>query len=494
LSNFLELRRISKRFGGVQALADVDLAVATGEVHCLIGENGSGKSTMIKIIAGVTAPDPGGEIVIAGRREPHLTAVRSTELGIQVIYQDLSLFPNLTVAENIGVFHHLGRPHAVSWRRIRQTAAAAMARLKIELDPGAPVGELPVASRQLVAICRAMAARARLLIMDEPTASLTRREVDTLLALTLELKRQGVTVMFVSHKLKEIMAIAERVSVLRDGHMLGTHAAAEMDDRRLAVLMTGKEFSYSPPSADFKAAPAVLEVRNLSRGGEYADVGFALHRGEILGITGRLGAGRTELALSLFGMTRPDSGEILLHGKPVRFASNRDAIAHGIAYVPEDRLTQGLVVAQPIAVNIVLTVLDTLRRALGLIPSRVRAAVAEHWIRGLAIKVPSAEHAVRTLSGGNQQRVVLAKWLATRPEVLILDTPTAGIDINGKHGIYEIVARLAGEGMAVIIISDEASEVFFHCHRVLVMREGRMVGGFVPHLAREADIEEAVDA
>ncbi len=494
MSNFLELHHISKRFGGVQALADVDLAVASGEVHCLIGENGSGKSTLIKIIAGIAAPDAGGEIVIEGRRESHLTAIRSTELGIQVIYQDLSLFPNLTVAENIGIFHHLGRPHAVRRRRIRDTAAAAMAQLKITLDPDALVGELPVASRQLVAICRAMAAKARFLIMDEPTASLTRREVETLLALTLELRRHGVTIVFVSHRLKEIMAIAERVSVLRDGRMLGTFAAAEMDDRRLAVLMTGKEFHYQPPRAEASDTPPVLEVRNLRREGEYADVSFTLHRGEILGITGRLGAGRSELALSLFGMTRPDGGEILLHGTPLRLGSNRDAIAHGIAYVPEDRLTQGLVVAQPIATNIIVTVLNSLQRALGLIPPRVRADAAERWIRSLAIKVPSAEHAVRTLSGGNQQRVVLSKWLATEPEVLILDTPTAGIDVNGKHGIYEIVARLAAEGMAVIMISDEVPEVYFHCHRVLVMREGRLVSSFAPGESREADIEEAVDA
>ena len=325
MSNFLELHHISKRFGGVQALADVDLAVATGEVHCLIGENGSGKSTLIKIIAGVAAPDAGGEIVIEGKRESHLTAIRSTELGIQVIYQDLSLFPNLTVAENIGIFHHLGRPHAVRRRRIRDTADAAMAQLRIKLDPDALVGELPVASRQLVAICRAMAAKARFLIMDEPTASLTRREVETLLALTLELRRHGVTVVFVSHQLKEIMAIAERVSVLRDGTMLGTFAASDMDDRRLAVLMTGKEFAYQPPRAEAADAPPVLQVRDLRREGEYDDVSFALHRGEILGITGRLGAGRSELALSLFGMTRPDGGDILMHGKPLRLGSNRDA-------------------------------------------------------------------------------------------------------------------------------------------------------------------------
>jgi simple sugar transport system ATP-binding protein len=494
LSDFLELRRISKRFGGVQALSAVDLAVAAGEVHCLVGENGSGKSTLIKIISGVQPPDPGGEIVIDGRRDPHLTPMRSAEIGIQVIYQDLSLFPNLTVAENIAIFRHLGRPHAINWRRIQETAAAAMERLKVRLDPDARVGELPVASRQLVAICRAMANEARLLIMDEPTASLTRYEVETLLQLTRELQRHGVTVVFVSHRLKEIMAIAERVSVLRDGRMVGTFAAADIDDRRLGSLMTGKEFDYRPPRADFTYAEPVLEVRNLGRADEYEDISFAVCSGEILGITGRLGAGRTELALSLFGMNPPDQGEILMHGRAVHLADNGDAIAHGIAYVPEDRLTLGLVLEQPIAANIILTVLDTLRRGLGLIPTSVRAMAVARWIRELAIKGPDPEYPVRTLSGGNQQRVVLAKWLARRPAVLILDSPTAGVDVNGKDGIYEIVARLAAEGMAVIMISDEVPEVYFHCHRVLLMREGRIAGSFEPNACTEADIEEAVDA
>ena len=495
MGDFLELRGISKRFGGVQALAGVDLTIAAGEVHCLVGENGSGKSTLIKIISGVQPPDPGGEIVVAGQAHAALTPIQSAQLGIEVIYQDLALFPNLTVAENIAVTQHLGRPHLVHRARLRETADAVMRRLGIALDPGALVGELPIATRQLVAICRAMAAEARLLIMDEPTASLTRQEVERLLALTLDLKRGGVTVVFVSHRLGEVMEIAERVTVLRDGRKVGTFDAADMDDRRLGVLMTGKEFHYTPRKPDLSdAEPPVLSVRNLSRAGEYRDVSFDVRAGEILGITGLLGAGRTELALSLFGVTAPDSGEILLGGEALCLASNRDAIARGISYVPEDRLALGLVLEQPVGTNLIVTVLRQLARRLGLIPAAVREAAVRYWIRELAIKAPVPANPVRTLSGGNQQRVVLSKWLARDPRLLILDSPTVGVDISAKDGIYEIVARLAAVGMAVILISDEIPEVYYHCHRILLMREGRMTRSFVPHETTEAELEEAVNA
>lgn len=495
MTDFLELRRISKRFGGVQALDGVDLAIAAGEVHCLVGENGSGKSTLIKIISGVQPPDPGGEIVVAGgQAHPALTPIQSAQLGIEVIYQDLALFPNLSVAENIAVTQHLGRPHLVRRARLREAAEAVVRRLGVALDPDARVGGLPIASRQLVAICRAMSADARLLIMDEPTASLTRQEVERLLALTLDLKRGGVTVVFVSHRLGEVMEIAERVTVLRDGRKVGTFDAADMDDRRLGVLMTGKEFHYEPRKPDPAGAEPVLSVRGLSRDGEYQDVSFEVRAGEIVGITGLLGAGRTELALSLFGVTAPDSGEIRLRGEPVRFATNRDAIARGIAYVPEDRLALGLVLEQPIGTNIVVTVLRQLARRLGLIPAAVREAAVRYWIRELAIKAPVPGNPVRTLSGGNQQRVVLSKWLARDPRLLILDSPTVGVDISAKDGIYEVVARLAAHGMAVILISDEIPEVYYHCHRILLMRDGRIGGSFVPHETTEAALEEAVNA
>lgn len=494
MAPFLELTHISKRFGGVTALQDVDFVLQPGEVHCLVGENGSGKSTLIKIISGVQPPEPGGRIVIDGREYAHLDPVESTRLGIQVIYQDLSLFPNLTVAENIAVGRHLGGLRPVDWQAIRDTATAAMKRIGLSLDLDAKVEDLTIASRQLVAICRAMAADARLVIMDEPTASLTRHEVDALLALVRELRNKNICIVFVSHRLDEVMELAERVTVLRDGKKVGTFDPRDIDDHKLAVLMTGKEFRYDLKDVDLAKRPVLLSVSHLSRTGHYEDVSFDIHEGEILGITGLLGSGRTELALSLFGMNRPTAGEIRMDGKPVRLDSNRDAIAHGIAYVSEDRLALGLVLEQSIASNLVLTVLDRLAGRGGLIPTAERQGTVRKWIGDLAIKVSDPDNPVKTLSGGNQQRVVLAKWMATKPRLLILDSPTVGVDISAKDGIYEIVKRFAEEGVAVLLISDEIPEVLYHTHRILIMRGGKLTGERLPRQTSEDDLRIAVNA
>lgn len=494
MAGFLELQSISKRFGGVVALRDVDLSLPAGEVHCLVGENGSGKSTLIKIIAGVLRPEPGGRIFIEGVEHPHLDPVQSTACGIQVIYQDLSLFPNLSVAENISVAAHLGAPRLVDWRALRATAEAAMARIGASLDPESRVEDLSIANRQLVAICRAMAAKAKLVIMDEPTASLTRHEVDALIRLVAELKRGGICTVFVSHRLDEVLEIAERVTVLRDGSKVGEFPAREMDDRKLATLMTGKAFAYQTSPSDFVESRTVLSVSRLSRTGHYEDISLDIRAGEIVGLTGLLGSGRTEFALSLFGMNRPTSGEIRLDGKPLALKTNAEAIAAGIAYVSEDRLNLGLVLEQPISSNILVTVLDELPNRLGLVPQERRRSTVRQWIEDLAIKAPVPEHAVRTLSGGNQQRVVLAKWMATRPKLLILDSPTVGVDIAAKDGIYEVVRSLAARGVAILLISDEIPEVFYHSHRVLVMRRGRLAGTCVPHDSSEEALQAMVDA
>jgi simple sugar transport system ATP-binding protein len=494
LANFLELTGISKRFGGVHALRDVDISLGAGEVHCLVGENGSGKSTLIKIIAGVTRPEPGGRIVIDGREYAHLDPVQSTACGIQVMYQDLSLFPNLSVAENIAVGRHLGGLHLVKWSAIQETAQAAMARIGVALDPHAKVEDLSIASRQLVAICRAMAADARLVIMDEPTASLTRHEVDALMRLVADLKKKDICILFVSHRLDEVMEVAERVTVLRDGAKVGDYNAREMDDKKLAMLMTGKAFAYETGEQDFSRAEAVLSVKNLTRPGHYADVSLDIHAGEIVGLTGLLGSGRTEFALSLFGMNPPETGEIRLGGKRLALRTNRQAIDEGIAYVSEDRLTLGLVLEQPISSNIIVTILDKLASGFGLIPEATRRAVAQHGIDELAIKAPNSANPVKTLSGGNQQRVVLAKWMATKPRLLILDSPTVGVDIAAKDGIYEVVKTLAAKGVAVLLISDEIPEVFYHSDRVLIMRQGRLVGQCRPHASSEVELRDAVNA
>ena len=492
MSNFLDLRGISKRFGGVRALSDINMDISAGEVHCLAGENGSGKSTLIKIISGVQRPESGGKISINGELVPHLTPAESIRRGIQVIYQDLSLFPNLSVAENIGIEGHHGL-HLLNWKSTRQIAREAMEKIGVDIDPDALVSELPIAQRQLVAICRAIANEAKLVIMDEPTASLTRREVDALMALTLELKRRNVAVVFVSHRLDEVLEIAERVTVLRNGEKCGTFEAKGMTNRKLVELMTGKSFDYRPLENAPQAEP-LLEVRNLSRAGEYSDVSFTVSKGEILGITGRLGSGRTELALSLFCMTQPDAGEIILDGKALRMRSNRDAIKNGIAYVSEDRLSLGLVMEQSVAANTGITVLDGLAGKFGFVSKRKRDAMVGNWVSKLSVKVSDLSNPVNSLSGGNQQRIVLAKWLATKPRLLILDSPTVGVDIGAKDGIYAIVRSLAAEGMGVIMISDEIPEVYYHSHRVLVMRGGRISGDYRPSQMTETALQDAVDA
>jgi len=489
---FFELQAISKRYGGVQALSGVNLTLRAGEVHCLCGQNGSGKSTLIKILAGVEQPDAGSRIVIDGELHARLSPTASRRLGVQVIYQDLSLFPNLTVAENIAVGQHLGRWHQVDHAAMLRSAQAAMDSIDVALDLHAPVSTLGIAQRQLVAICRAMASDARLLVMDEPTASLTRHEVDALLALTKQLKSRGVAIMFVSHRLDEVMEVAERVTVLRDGVSQGCFGVQEMTDQRLTTLMTGREFHYTPRQVDHSAAPVVLATRGLSREGDYADIDLEVHAGEILGITGLLGSGRTELALSLFGMTRPDKGELHVDGQAVTLRSNRDAIRHGIAYLAEDRLSHGLVVAQSIGANIIVSVLDTLKNAFGLLGHQATGDAVAHGVAELRIKTRNPENAVSTLSGGNQQRVVLAKWLATRPRVLILDSPTVGVDVAAKDGIYEVIRGLAAQGMAVIMISDEIPEVLYHSDRILVMQRGRIAHRFNVGQATAATLQEAV--
>ena len=494
-TKLLELVGVSKRFGGTVALDDVSWSVSRGEIHCLVGENGSGKSTMIKLIAGVHAPDPGSVIRFDGQTLAGITPHRAKQLGIQVIYQDLSLFPNLTVAENIAIDGLLGNPASPAPKAaMRLKAAEILTSLEHELPLDAAVGGLPVAQRQIVAICRGLATNARLLIMDEPTASLTRHEVDRLFTLVRRLQALGVSVVFVSHRMNEIVEIAERVSVLRDGRMIGTFAADSVTDRDLAELMTGDRIVHTIMARVGEKAESLLEVRGAGRKGEFAGVDLTLHRGEVLGLTGLLGAGRTELALALFGMTPIEAGEIRLEGKPVRLRSNNDAIRAGIAYVSEDRLTLGLNLRQSIADNVAIAVIDRLKNLFGLVSAERRRDLASDWVAKLGIKAGNVAAAAHTLSGGNQQRVVLAKWLATRPKILILDSPTVGVDIRNKQGIYDIVRGLAQDGVAILMISDEIAEAYFNADRVLHMRHGRIAGEFIPGRDSMESLEDAVYA
>ena len=476
---FIELHHVNKHYGGVHALKDIDFDLNTGEVHCLVGKNGCGKSTMIKVISGVIKPDEGSEIVLCGKRMKSVSPQISMESGVRVIYQDLSLFPNLTVAENIAFNQHTDKTvKGVNWKRINETAKNTLDMMHISLDLTADVSALSIADRQLVAIARALATNAKLLIMDEPTSSLTRKEVDVLFAIVRKLKEQGITVIFVSHKTDEILEIADRITVVRDGVKIATYennAENEIDGNKLAEMISGHSIEYKQ---DFvkPEEETVLEVKNLSSGKQYKDVSFSLKKGEVLGIIGLLGAGRTELALSLFGMNKPDSGEIYVKGEKVVFKSNRDAIKKHIAYLPEDRLLQGLVVEQNVEDNMSVTVLDRIKSALGLIDLKKRRSMTENWIGKLDIKSAKPGVSASTMSGGNQQKIVVAKWLATDPEILILDQPTNGIDVAAKDAIYKVIRSLAESGISVIIISDEIPEIYYNCPRAILMHKGRVKG------------------
>ena len=491
----LHVEHVSKQFGGVRALDDVKFDVMTGEVLCLAGENGCGKSTLIKIITGVYQPEPGAEMRFQGRPIEGLSPAIARDLGIQVIWQDLALFAELSVLENIGFERNLGaRPRLVDYRAMRADSERILKRLGVRLDLDAPLRSLPIAQRQIVAVARALVTKARLVFMDEPTASLSQAETDALLTIVRRLSAEGIAVVFVSHRLAEVLEVCSRVTVLRDGQLVGTFPTKGMTQTRLTELMTGKTFDYAVSRRDLSAHRPVLEIDGLSRANQYEDVSLTVREGEIVGLTGRLGSGRTELALSLFGMTQPDRGAIRLNGKPVHFASNRDAIRAGVGYVSEDRLTLGLIQPQSIEDNAVIAVLDSLLDPKPLISFKLRDSLVSKWIADLGVKIGKPSNAISTLSGGNQQKVVLAKWLATKPRLLILDSPTVGVDVGARAGIFAIVRKLAEAGMAILLISDEIPEVYFNADVVLHMRDGRIVGQYRPQDVAIDAIEEAVHA
>jgi simple sugar transport system ATP-binding protein len=493
-SEAIRFEHVSVRFGGVRALDDVSLSVGCGEVHCLAGENGSGKSTLIKVIAGVYQAAPGARTDYFGESVAAPTPQLARRAGVAVIWQDLALFPEMTVAENIAFDGLVGALRLVNYRAIRETARIALAKLGVELDLGARLNKLPISGRQLVAIARALASDAKLIFMDEPTASLTQAETDHLLAVVRTLSAAGVAVVFVSHRLAEVLDVSSRVTVLRDGRLVGVFDAAGMTQSRLTELMTGKRFDQSVTARDVVDAPIVLETSGLTRQGEYSDVNLTLRAGQIVGLIGLIGAGRTELAHTLFGMSRADSGFVRLSGSPVAFANNREATAAGVAYVSEDRLALGLVQPQSIADNAVITTLKQISNASGLISEAKKSAAVAKAVTEFAIKIGQPEDAVSTLSGGNQQRVVLAKWLATSPKVLILDCPTVGVDVGARDGIYKIVRGLAERGIAVLMISDEVPEAYFNSDHILHIAGGRIVAEYDPRRISIGELERAVYA
>lgn len=482
----LELKNIAKHFAGVKALDGVSLAIAPGEIHCLAGENGSGKSTLIKVVSGVNAVDA-GEILIDGTPVAPMTPRLAIALGVQVIYQDFSLFGNLTVAENLSIGAELraGR-RVVNWSRMRSHAEAAVRRLGVALDLDATVDSLPTSGRQLVAIARALMADPRLLIMDEPTTALTGREVATLFAVVRDIQSRGIAVLFVSHKMREMLDISERLTVLRSGQVVASGPIGAFDEPAITRAMTGSEIAGEPyawlPGC---GARELLEVQGLSVPGELDGVSFAVRPGEIVGVSGLLGSGRTELALALFGMRPSYSGAIRIGGAAVRLDSVQRAIGQRIAYVPEDRLSEGLFMPETIDRNIVAASLQALSR-FGIMRMRAAAAAAARTIAEMAIATPTGDRPVTQLSGGNQQRVVIGRWLLQDPRLLILNGPTVGVDVGSKAGIHRTLRGLARErGLGVLMMSDDLPELVGNCSRILVMHRGCLVSE-LPGVAADA--------
>jgi len=469
------LEGVTKTYAGIKALNGVDLSIAAGEAVCLAGENGSGKSTLIKILAGVEQPDA-GRIFFDGVAQGPLTPRASADAGIKVIFQDFSLFPNLSVAENITFSAELGLgAKLVHPARMRELAAGTLARIGVEIPLDAAVETLSVAHKQLVAIARALATDARLIIMDEPTAALTEREVRALLTIIRRLKADGVAVLFVSHKLAEVLEVCEYVVVLRNGAKVAEGPASEFDATSLTRHMTGRDVDETPPAPLPPGAPALLTVEGLGKSGAFEEVSFTLHAGEILGVAGLLGSGRTSLAKALFGLVVPQTGRIALQGREVPLGNAITAATAWIGYVPEDRLTEGLFLTQSIARNIAIGRLDAHSRGGGVLDLPGLWGEARDWLKRLSIKAPDANVPVRSLSGGNQQRVVLARWMARGSRMLVLNGPSVGVDVGSKAEIHGIIAGLAAQGLGVIVISDDLPELLATCHRILVMKAGRMV-------------------
>jgi len=471
----LKAVNVLKSYSGVQALRDASFELQAGEVHALVGENGAGKSTLIKIITGAVLQDE-GEIVLNGDMVKDNSPALSKSLGIAAIYQQPALFPELTVAENIAIA--LERSHAfrvVNWGERRRMARDLLARVGAKIDTETTAGELSMPQQQLVEIARALGANAKVLIFDEPTASLSEEDTQNLFRVIRELRSQGVGMIYISHRLEELPVIADRVTVLRDGRTIGTHEMADVSSEQLIRLMVGRELSAVFPKREVDRGETIFELRNFgSRAAGIRGVDLAVKAGEIVGVAGLVGAGRTELAKTIFGLDAADEGEILLKGIPIRIGHPSEAIEYGIAYLPEDRRKHGVVLDFPISANITLASLKKLS-GYGGMNFGLEKEIAADYTRRLGVKTPAIFSAVSTLSGGNQQKVALSRWLMTKPSVLILDEPTQGIDVGAKAEIHELMMEIAEQGVAILMISSELPEILGMSDRIAVMSGGTIV-------------------
>ncbi|MEZ5933314.1 MAG: sugar ABC transporter ATP-binding protein [Alphaproteobacteria bacterium] len=492
MTPILELRNINKSFPGVRALSDVQFDVAAGEVHALLGENGAGKSTLIKIISGVYQPDS-GSLLVDGNVVGFESPLAAQAAGIATIYQELLLFPALTVAENIMMGHPpRNRFGGVDWSAMRRKASDLLEALDIhDLDPTEIVGGLSIGNRQRVEIAKALSRDARILIMDEPTAALTEADVVRLFDIVRKLRERDAGIVYISHRLEEVFELADRVTVLRDGQYVGSKPVGETSRGDLISMMVGRTIDALFPKKTVELGDVVLEVKGLNRPPQTRDVSFSIKSGEIVGLAGLVGSGRSELAQAIFGITPADEGDIFLSGEKVTIRSPGHAKSLGIAYVPEDRGLQGLIRPMTLRENISLSILERLTSGM-FINQRDERKLASDAIERFGIRTSSSEQVVNKLSGGNQQKAVLAKWLATNPRLLIMDEPTRGVDVGAKAEIHRLMGELVERGLAILMISSELPEIIGMSDRILVMREGRVVAEFTRDEADQKEIATAM--
>lgn len=472
----LEVKNLSKRFPGVLALDKTQLKVRPGEVHALLGENGAGKSTLMKCILGMYKPD-GGEIYFDGRRVTINNTSEALKIGISMIHQEINLVQHRTIAENIWIGREPGRFGILNWKALYKKAEEMLERLELDLNPKTIVGKLSVAGMQMVEIARAISYDSRVIIMDEPTSALMDNEVNKLFKIIHDLKSKGIAIIYISHKMDEIFKIADRVTVFRDGQYVGEEDIGNVDEQKLVSMMIGREINQIFPKIQVPIGDVAFEVKNLSRKGVFQDISFQVRKGEILGVSGLMGAGRSEIMQAIFGIERIDEGAIYLDGERLRIHSPKDAIKKGIGMVTEDRKLLGLVTCRSVRENITYASLDELSNWIFTNVTNENNASGD-MIRMLDIKTPSQRQRVGALSGGNQQKVIVANWLLTKPKVLILDEPTRGIDVGAKSEIHKLMCKFAQDGMAIIMISSEMPEILGMSDRIIVMHEGRMKAEF----------------
>ncbi|MED4752026.1 sugar ABC transporter ATP-binding protein [Brevibacillus choshinensis] len=476
----LELKNIKKVFGSVTALSGVHLQIKKGQVHTLLGENGAGKSTLMKIISGVHQPDE-GEIIWKGEQIKVANPKDAQMKGISIIYQELSLCANLSVADNIFANREPMKGMFIDDNELNVAAKKLLEQIELDITPTTLVKELSISQKQMVEIAKALSFQSEVIIMDEPTSALSSRETEVLFRIIDKLKANGTAIIYISHRMDELMRISDEITVMRDGTYIGTVKKEETDINRLIRMMVGRELKDIYPKRDYEVSgETLLEVAGYTKKGLYENINLQLKKGEIVGIFGLMGAGRSDVAKAIFGISPPESGTMAIKGVPAYIARPQDAISRKIAFITESRREQGLVVSDTVKRNITMISIDKLMGKLGLIRDKKETEIAQEAVRALNVKTSSIDQTVNHLSGGNQQKIVLAKWLETQPEILILDEPTRGIDIGSKNEIYRLMRKLAKEGVGIIMISSELSEVLFMSDRMLIMRDKKIVAELDP--------------